>query len=137
MLIMLYLASPVQHRTQVSEVILEREMYKYKQVHPNATNAEIINRVARYKVPASVVGSPQWHAHCLADLIAMVQKWGMPHFFLTLTAGDREHNGSQWQEVGCHVGGRVCVRRVRVMGYMNVLCLACSTACVAEMHCNA
>lgn len=80
-------------------MVLQREVHAYKKMHPGSSDADAIKVVARHKVPAGIVGSPKWHAAKLADLIAMVNAWGMPHFFLTLTAGDRVHNGDQWQEV--------------------------------------
>jgi alkanesulfonate monooxygenase SsuD/methylene tetrahydromethanopterin reductase-like flavin-dependent oxidoreductase (luciferase family) len=83
----------------VSEQALHEAVHKYRRQHPNATDAEVIRHVAKHKVPGSIVGTPKWHAARLADLLAMVKQWGMPHFFLTLTAGDRCHNGDQWEEV--------------------------------------
>jgi hypothetical protein len=84
---------------QVSEQVLQQSIYQYRKSHPEATDAEVIRHVARNKVPGTVAGSPKWHAARLGDLLAMVKQWGMPHFFLTLTAGDRNHNGDQWEEV--------------------------------------
>ena len=81
------------------EQVLYQTIHQYKRRHPNATDAEVIKYVAKHRVPASVVGSPQWHGSRLADVLAMVRCWGMPQFFLTLTAGDRDHNGDQWEEV--------------------------------------
>ena len=108
---------------QVTETMLEKEIMKYRKHHHGATDSEVISHVAKYKVPSSVVGSPQWHANCLADLIAMVKKWGMPHYFLTLTAGDREVNGSQWQEVSvqyCDATGD----SFQVLSFISALCLS-------------
>jgi hypothetical protein len=72
---------------------------KYKKSHPNATTADALTHVMRYLVPRTLEGSPPWYRAQLADLLAMVQKWGMPAQFLTLTAGDKTLNGVQWEEV--------------------------------------
>jgi hypothetical protein len=84
---------------QVTEVMLQKAIHDYKKRHPNATDDQIIANMVKHKVPASVAGSPQWHGKHLADLLAMVDRWGMPHFFLTLTAGDRDKNGTQWSQM--------------------------------------
>lgn len=84
---------------QVGEQVLQEAVHNYRKAHPNATDYEVMKHIARHKVPGTVMGSPQWHSARLGDLLAMVKKWGMPHFFLTLAAGDREWNGDQWEEV--------------------------------------
>jgi ATP-dependent DNA helicase PIF1 len=60
---------------------------------------DALRHVAKYKVPDDVTGSPSWHRKQFNDLLAMVRKFGMPSFFLTLTAADKAPSGLQWQEV--------------------------------------
>jgi hypothetical protein len=41
--------------------------------------------------------SPQWHRRHLMDLLAMVEAWGLPKFFMTLTAD--ELSATRWPEM--------------------------------------
>ena len=83
----------------MGEQVLQQAIHSYRVKHPNATDAEVIRHIAKHNVPGTVLGSPKWFASRLADLMAMVKQWGMPTFFLTLTAGDRDNHGDQWEEV--------------------------------------
>jgi hypothetical protein len=49
---------------------------------------EVIQYVTKYNLPASFQGMPRWHKAQLQDLLAMVEKCGMRHFFLTLTTDE-------------------------------------------------
>lgn len=51
----------------------------------------------KYHVPRSIAGSPAWHRSNLQDLLCCVRAWGMPHFFLTLTAD--ECSNLRWSEI--------------------------------------
>jgi hypothetical protein len=62
---------------------------------------EAMRHVMKYKVSDDLIGSPSWHRKMFNDLLAMVQHFGMPHMFLTLTAADKAPAGLQWEEVGC------------------------------------
>jgi hypothetical protein len=78
----------------------------YKKQHPNATDQQAMQHVMKFKVPCTVEGAPQWYRTQLSDLLAMVQHWGMPSIFLTLTAGDKPNGPGkvQWSEVRCDCG---------------------------------
>jgi hypothetical protein len=56
-----------------------------------------MRNVVKYTVPISLPGSPSWHRKQLNDLLFLVQEWGMPHLFLTLTAD--EASEMRWTEV--------------------------------------
>jgi hypothetical protein len=40
----------------------------------------------KFHLPSKLKGSPRWHKSHFEDLLAMVAKFGMPHFFLTFTS---------------------------------------------------
>jgi hypothetical protein len=48
-------------------------------------------------MPGSLPNSPEWHRNQLLDLLAMVDAWGLPSIFLTLTAD--EVSKIRWQEI--------------------------------------
>ncbi len=66
----------------------ESDVLRYKQQHPNSTEAEMFEHLAKYKVPGDFSGSPSWHRNALKDLQCIVQHYGMPSLFLTLTADE-------------------------------------------------
>ena len=53
--------------------------------------------ITKYNLPSSIRRTPRWHKSHLQDLMSMVKKLGMPHFFLTLTAD--ETISVCWEEV--------------------------------------
>ena len=53
--------------------------------------------VIKYKIPGKVAHSPSWFRDKLADLLVMVEEFGMPALFLTLTAD--EVSDTRWQEI--------------------------------------
>ena len=59
-----------------------------KTAHPNMNDAELLQHVAKYNLPLSIEKSPRWPKSQLQDLLAMVKKFGMPDFFITLTADE-------------------------------------------------
>eukprot|EP00882_Tetradesmus_deserticola_P001750 GHRQ01001880.1.p1 GENE.GHRQ01001880.1~~GHRQ01001880.1.p1 ORF type:complete len:1314 (+),score=134.67 GHRQ01001880.1:549-3944(+) len=82
---------------QTTEAALEGAIRKYQREHPTATKAEVCQNVLKHTVPASAWGTPAFWRTNLLDLIALVQIWGMPHLFLTLTAD--ELSELMWSEV--------------------------------------
>jgi hypothetical protein len=85
--------------SSLPERTLLKYITKYKRAHPDATTTDAIKHVMKYCVPRTLEGSPMWYRTQLADLLAMVKKWGMPTQFLTLTAGDKQMGAVQWKEV--------------------------------------
>lgn len=83
--------------SQLSTVVLERDIYKYRQRYPNAELDEIMRHVLKYTLPSTLPGTPRWHQQHLQDLLKMVDAWGMPHLFLTLTSD--EMSSTRWPEI--------------------------------------
>jgi hypothetical protein len=79
------------------QLVLEESIRAYKERHPNAEPAEVIKHVMKHDVPHTIPGSPSWHRHRLLDLVALVNKVGIPTIFLTLTAD--EVSETRWQEI--------------------------------------
>lgn len=80
-----------------SETVLQRDMDNYARHNPNATQQQVLHNVLKHSVPPSVPGSPAYFRKQLQNLLAMVANWGLPHFFLTLTAD--EAMGMRWTEI--------------------------------------
>ncbi len=51
----------------------------------------------KFKLPPSIPLMPQWHHTQLKELLVMVENFGMPHFFLTLTFD--ETSNLRWKEI--------------------------------------
>jgi hypothetical protein len=76
---------------------LDNDIKKVKQIHPHTSEPEVIHHVTKYNFLASLQGIPRWHKAQLQDLLAMVEKCGMPHLFLTLTVD--EISSLRWEDV--------------------------------------
>ncbi|GAX85376.1 hypothetical protein CEUSTIGMA_g12793.t1 [Chlamydomonas eustigma] len=72
-------------------------MARYRREKPHSSDADIMAHITKYKIPGNVSGSPSWFRERLADLLAVVDKHGMPSLFLTLTAD--EHSQTRWPEI--------------------------------------
>ena len=77
--------------------MLNQAIVDYKRENPTANNAAAMRNVVKYTVPISLPGSPSWHRKQLNDLLFLVQAWGMPHLFLTMTAD--ESSEMHWTEI--------------------------------------
>jgi hypothetical protein len=60
---------------------------------------QALRHVMKYKVSDDVIGTPSWHRKMFNDLLAMVNHFGMPDLFLTLTSADKAPHGLKWEEV--------------------------------------
>ena len=58
---------------------------------------EILGQIVKYKLPETLIGSPSWHRTQLNDLMAMVDTYGLPRFFLTLICDERSE--LRWEDV--------------------------------------
>ncbi|GAX82198.1 hypothetical protein CEUSTIGMA_g9626.t1 [Chlamydomonas eustigma] len=77
---------------------LESEMAQLRREKPHSSDADdIMAHITKYKIPGNVSGSPSWFRERLANLLAVVDKHGMPNLFLTLTAD--EHSETRWPEI--------------------------------------
>ena len=61
------------------------------------TEQDVLQHITKYNLPSSIQGTPRWHKSQLQNLLAMVEKFGMPHFFLTLTTD--ETSSLHWEEI--------------------------------------
>jgi hypothetical protein len=68
-----------------------------KRRQPHATEEEIIKQLLRWNVPSAIAGSPSYFRKQLKSLLALVERYGLPTFFLTLTAD--ESSNLRWEEV--------------------------------------
>ena len=71
-------------------------MYMHRAGLTHATQQQIMQHVLKHNAPSTVPGSPAWFRRELQNLLAMVDTWGLPSFFLTLTAD--EHSPLKWTE---------------------------------------
>ncbi len=78
---------------------LQRDIDRYKQAHPGASDATALRHIVKYCVPDSLPGTPAWHRSQLADLKAMVEVHGLPSFFMTLTADEVSGPETRWEEI--------------------------------------
>jgi hypothetical protein len=89
LLLMYQIRNSVVFLNGCREVAYEAHIKKYKKTHPLCAEKDVIAHVLKHCVPHNVAGSPQWHKRNLKDLMCtVVDYWGMPHFFLTLTADE-------------------------------------------------
>lgn len=84
-------------RTSCSENVLQRDIQAFKRANPTADIDNVLGSILKHSVPATVPGCPAYFRNQLKNLLAMVQFWGMPDFFLTLTAD--EHSNLKWKEI--------------------------------------
>ena len=61
------------------------------------TEHDVLQHITKYNLLSSIQGTPRWHKSHLQDLLALVKKFGMPHFFLTLTTD--KISSIRWEEV--------------------------------------
>ncbi|KAG2485202.1 hypothetical protein HYH03_016091 [Edaphochlamys debaryana] len=80
-----------------TQAILEKAYREYMKAHPDATVAEALRHIIRYELPATMPHTPSWHRRHLLDLLALVDRWGMPTCFLTITAD--ELSRTRWCEI--------------------------------------
>lgn len=83
--------------TSCTSTMLQRDIDRYSTEHPHATEQQIMQNVLKHSVPGNVPGSPAWFRIELSKLLARVDAWGLPSFFLTLTAD--EHSPLRWTEI--------------------------------------
>lgn len=72
-------------------IAYDRATLAYRETHPHASFEEVMRNVLKHTVPSSIAGSPAWFRKNLKDLLCMVDQWGLPSFFLTLTIDKVTH----------------------------------------------
>ena len=80
-----------------ADQVLERHLAEYTAANPGASDQDAAAHVLRHTVSKALPGSPARHHSQLQDLKCMVDAWGMPHGFITLTAD--EHSEFRWEEM--------------------------------------
>ena len=91
------LRQSIQLASMTKTCILDKEFNTIKRLQPDLPDEEVYRRMIKQSISYSVPGSPAWHSKHLKDLLCMVQKWGMPSFFLTLTSD--EVSSTRWPEI--------------------------------------
>jgi ATP-dependent DNA helicase PIF1 len=94
----MYAMNSVRVLTQkATAATLERDLYQYKQDHPEASEEAAYKHILKHSVPSAMPGSPTWHRNHFKDLLVYVEHYGMPDLFLTLTSD--EVSETKWTEV--------------------------------------
>jgi hypothetical protein len=79
------------------DVAYESAMKRYRKKFPGYTDDQVFSHVLKHNVPRTLPGSPSWHRRNLKGLLCMVDYWGLPQLFLTLTAD--EMSKTKWPEI--------------------------------------
>ena len=87
----------VQFLKEVAQQCLEKDIKQTQHADPHMNEAEVLQHVIKYSLPSSIEGTPRWHKSQLKDILAIVDKFGMPNLFLTLTAD--EASSLRWEDV--------------------------------------
>jgi Helitron helicase-like domain at N-terminus len=82
----------------VRESVLQHAYDRHRLHCPDLSDRQHFNHLAKTLIPPRIQGSPAYYRERLADLLAMVDKHGMPAFFLTLTA-DEVSGDLRWEEI--------------------------------------
>jgi hypothetical protein len=72
----------------LTEARLESDLKTYYKQHPESKPIDAMRQVTKRTIPSALVGSPAYHRKALQDLLAMVNEYGLPSFFLTLTSDE-------------------------------------------------
>ncbi|KAG2482459.1 hypothetical protein HYH03_018605 [Edaphochlamys debaryana] len=97
LMLMYVLRQATMMRSSYIESVLESAVTEYKAKHPEASDQEVVHHVIKHKLPETLPNTPAWHRKNLQDLLCLVDRWGMPSLFLTLTAD--EVSDTRWPEV--------------------------------------
>ena len=73
----------VQSLKKNPQTCLVRGIEQTKYGHLNMNEAKLLQHVIKYNLPSSIEGSPRCHKSQPQDMLAMVETFGRPHFFLT------------------------------------------------------
>ncbi|MCO5579219.1 hypothetical protein L7F22_033073 [Adiantum nelumboides] len=88
LLMMYQLKQAIMIANSTNNTMLQRDIDAYKKKNKGASFHDAIWNIVRYKLPSTMPGTPPWHCKNLKHLIAMVDMWGLPDFFLTFTADE-------------------------------------------------
>ncbi|MCO5551949.1 hypothetical protein L7F22_005456 [Adiantum nelumboides] len=88
LLMMYQLKQAIMIANSTNSTMLQRDINAYQKKNKGASFDDAIWNIVRYKLPSTMPSTPLWHRKNLKDLIAMVDIWGLPDFFLTFTADE-------------------------------------------------
>ena len=83
--------------TNTTEVFLSKEVNTIRKRNPGITEQELYKRLIKKSTSSKVEGSPGFFGIKKSQLMAAARIYGMPHFFLTLTAD--EISELRWPEI--------------------------------------
>ena len=90
------LQQSLQFIKETSGTCVDRDIKSTKQQHFEMSK-QVLQYITKYNLPTSIQGTPQWNKTQLQDLFVMVEQFGMPYFFLTLTID--ETSTLHWEEI--------------------------------------
>ena len=97
LLLMYQVRQAVLLSNATKSVFLERELLQYRKARPDCSDQDTFKHVAQHVVPPSVSGSPGYYKKNLKELLALVEAFGLPFLFLTLTSD--EVSSTRWAEI--------------------------------------
>ena len=87
-LLMFQVRQAVLLRNSVKALVLSKSISDFKRRNPTASDADAMAHAVKWTVPPSLPGTPAYHRKQLQDLLCRVDAWGLPDFFLTLSADE-------------------------------------------------
>ncbi len=87
----------IQLLNVTKHLCLERDVQRLKRQHPQWSEIDVLRNITKFKLPPSIPLMPQWHHTQFKELLVMVENFGMPHFFLTLTFD--ETSNLRWKKI--------------------------------------
>lgn len=80
-----------------NKMCLEKDLYNLRRRFPDDSEQMLYKRVIKHSIPPSVAGLPNWFFSQFKDLLCMVEYFGLPDFFVTVTAD--EISETRWTEI--------------------------------------
>ncbi len=90
LLLMYQVQQAIQLLNATKHLCLKRDVQKLKHQHPQWSEIDVLKNIMKFKLPPSIPLTPQWHHTQFKKLLVMVENFGMPHFFLTLTSDEHQ-----------------------------------------------
>ncbi len=97
LLLMYQVRQAIQLLNATKHLCLERDVQRLKCQHPQWLEIDVLKNIMKFKLPPSIPLTPQWHHTQFKELLVMVETFGMPQFFLTLTSN--ETSNLRWKEI--------------------------------------
>ena len=86
----------MMYTTSSSRYSLKLAYEKRRKKYPDESEQNCIKNLITYVIPKTIQYSPSWWRKTLNDVLAVVQEFGLPHYFLTLTVDNTSN--LKWQE---------------------------------------